>query len=408
MPTSSPRSTSRGGATTSSPTSSPRSGGRSVSRTATTSGGSRVSPGARERTRGAVNEAVAEVSGSDRVNIAGSIARAIFGRVGGVVVGILTPSPLGDSSLPEGINELQDAADAANRRGLTNIQTVAPWIETIAIRNDGGAFDVTFNSNRDTYVAYTARPSEFGPVGDPDTIPVHDLPPPPPARRRVTREVGDLVVDPAPLEPSEPYSPYDPDRPFREHPSPRTFPVGDPLIPEPGVRPAPRPRPNPRPGTTTEVQPGEVDLDVTVTRDPAGRPRLRVRTVTRRRWRRRRRDSKYSQIYMELMWVISTVWGPIDEARDFVDAVVWNTFREDGATAIVVEHGDVIAVLNGIIDGEYHVDIYGAAVSYAIAQGLDYFTGRLSRGAQDRFNAAGWHSERGVQSGFGVSGIRGG
>lgn len=100
------------------------------------------------------------------------------------------------------------------------------------------------------------------------------------------------------------------------------------------------------------------------------------------------------KMWMAYNTIVSKTFGTVTEVLDLNSALLSNTYAmtESGLIiqALAVEKGNVAAVLQGIVDGKYRVDMEGFVASASLMQFSDYLIGNFNRYGMKGLRQAGY------------------
>lgn len=181
---------------------------------------------------------------------------------------------------------------------------------------------------------------------------------------------------------------------FQQH---RLLGAFDPLILEPIL-------PNYQfPEVVPDIVP-EIEFDFSMPRVPTRGPRVRMRirnptrpNLLRAERNRPRRDDKKRGLYAALLHFINITWGTFSEIADAYQALLWNTYLNDGtpaARAFGARWGQAHLTIGAIARGEAYVEMDDFLQDFVIMQISDALTAKLGRyqstyGAFNRATQAG-------------------
>ena len=202
-------------------------------------------------------------------------------------------------------------------------------------------------------------------------------------------------------------------------PIPETDPVRRPL---PNAPPLTRPQIDPKTGVR-QFPRSDRYMETSIGLEPTadGGVRVQIRSSPRSAsYARtpRRKDAK--GIYMRLHHLMDITIGTATEVQDFVEAFVWNAFDAQNRPAMLVERGPAldridpekgdiwaamrvnfmqyVAVMRGIADGKYSVDLGGFLFDYAVSQAGDYEAAMFAKATERHARLLGLDSVIGVQA----------
>ncbi len=124
--------------------------------------------------------------------------------------------------------------------------------------------------------------------------------------------------------------------------------------------------------------------------------------------RKRKRDTKSrdksGRMYKRALRFINKTYGEFSEVLDAFEVLVWNINKvnPDGTQtpAMLIERGNYQDTLQGLIDGEYELDVGSFLIDFSVMQAQDLIIGKMSQTAQQGLNAAGYTGLTGSQYGM--------
>lgn len=159
------------------------------------------------------------------------------------------------------------------------------------------------------------------------------------------------------------------------------------------------------PEAVPEVVP-EVELDFSLPRSPGQGPRVRMRIKNQPRPRavraernRPRDDQKKRGLYVALLHFINVTWGTFSEIADAYQALLWNTYLNDGtpaARAFGTRWGQAHRTIEAIARGRAYVELDDFLQDFAVMQISDHLTAKLGR-YQDSYGVFNRATQAGLQ-----------
>jgi hypothetical protein len=133
--------------------------------------------------------------------------------------------------------------------------------------------------------------------------------------------------------------------------------------------------------------------DVQIEFYPNGQLKVRPALGFRGKPKRVRDTKNRTSVAMAL---VNQTFGNLSEAKDFVDALVWNVFDKDGVR--LFPRLGYAGTLKAVAIGYGFLDLEAAAYTLMIEKAMDYGYGKFSQTLNQRMYEAGWSTDHvGVQ-----------